>query len=426
MLSHIFGWNAKENCLPLEIVYGSGMRVLLIITGSIAAEKIPDLLHKLKSNGHSITCVLTRAGAEFIIPDSLERLTGNKTYTELFTGDDGKEMGHIRLSREADLVVVAPATADIMAKMAAGLADDLASTLLLATDKPVMIAPAMNVRMWENKAVQRNALILKQDGVLFIGPESGDLACGEEGWGRMSEPKQIADRVEKFFKRKDALKGLKVLVTAGPTIESIDPVRYIANRSSGKQGYAIAESLAAAGAEVTLVTGPTSLPKPHVAKIIEIESASEMLDVALKNLPADIAVMAAAVADWGIKNPAKNKMKNMPELKFTENPDILAEISKNKKKAKLVIGFAAETENLLGNAKKKLLAKKCDWILANNVGSKKVFGSNENKILFIERAHSEQWPEMSKIEVAEKLVEKIINTLGRKNEKYKVISKATA
>jgi len=402
------------------------MRVLLIITGSVAAEKIPDLLHKLKSSGHSVTCVLTSAGAEFITPDSLERLTGNKTYTELFNRNDGKEMGHIRLSREADLVVVAPATADIMAKMAAGLADDLASTLLLATNKPVMIAPAMNVRMWENKAVQRNVAILKQDGICFVGPESGDLACGEEGWGRMSEPKQIAAMIEKFFKKQDVLKDLKILVTAGPTIEPIDPVRYIANRSSGKQGYAIAESLAAAGAEVILVTGPTALPKPQVAKIIEVESAAEMLDACMKNLPADIAIMAAAVADWGIKNPAENKMKNVPELKFAKHPDILAEISKSKKRPKLVIGFAAETENLLGNAKKKLLAKKCDWILANDVGGKKVFGRDENKILFIERSHSEQWPEMSKMEVAEKLIEKIINKMRKKNEKYKVISKATA
>jgi len=403
------------------------MRVLLIITGSIAAEKIPDLLHKLKNNGHSVTCVLTNAGAKFITHGVLERLTGNKTYTELFTGDDGKEMGHIRLSREADLVLVAPATANIMAKMAGGLADDLASTLLLATDKPVMIAPAMNVRMWENKAVQRNAEILKQDRVLFVGPESGDLACGEEGWGRMSEPNQIADTVERFFKKKDMLKGFKALVTAGPTIEAIDPVRYIANRSSGKQGYAIAESLAQAGAEVTLVTGPTSLAKPKLAKIIEIESATEMLDACIKNLPTDIAIMSAAVADWGIKKPAKNKMKKIPELKFAENRDILAEISQHKKRPKLVIGFAAETENLLGNANKKLLAKNCDWILANDVGSKKVFGADENKILFIENsATPEQWPKMGKAQVAEKLVEKIINKMGKKNEKYKVISKATA
>jgi len=402
------------------------MRVLLIITGSIAAVKTPDLIRRLKDTGHEVHCVLTKAGAQFVTPLAIEALSGNKTYTELFSLTDEREMGHIKLSRISDLIVVAPASADIIGKMANGLADDLASSILLAADKPVMVVPAMNVKMWGNKAVQRNIAQLKSDGALFIGPKSGDLACGEEGFGRMAEPEEIFFAIENFHKKKAALKGLRALVTAGPTVEAIDPVRYIANRSSGKQGYAIAESLARAGADVTLLTGPTSLPKPQVAKIIEIESAAEMLDACMKNLPADITVMAAAVADWGIANPRKNKMKRQPELEFTENPDILAEISQGRKRPKLVIGFAAETENLLENAKKKLRAKKCDWILANDVGGKKVFGADENKILFLENSRYEQWPEMSKVEVAEKLVEKIINKIGKKNEKYKVISKTTA
>jgi len=403
----------------------------------------------LKAAGYDVRCVLTAGGAEFVTPLSLEALSQNKSYGALFSLTDELEMGHIRLSRAADLVVVAPASADIMGKMAGGLADDLASTILLATDKPVMIAPAMNVKMWQHPAVQRNAERLRQDGIIFIGPDSGSLACGEEGEGRMAEPAEIFAAIEGFFDSRDsspllrgegregggevlapsplpppwpsplkkgggsgpgALKGLKALVTAGPTFAAIDSVRYIANRSSGKQGYAIAEALSQAGAEVVLVTGPVALSRPNVARIIEVESAAEMYDACMKNLAVDIAVMAAAVADWQVANVPSGKLKKSgggaPQLKFQENPDIL--------KPRLVIGFAAETEKLLENAKKKLQYKKCDWILANDVSLRQVFGKDENQILFVEKNRHEKWPKMSKKEVAEKLVEKIIQKIRNK------------
>ncbi len=394
-------------------------RILLIIGGGIAAYKSLELIRLCRKAGIAVTPILTRAGAEFVTPLSVSGLAGEKVYTDLFDLTDEAEMGHIQLSRVADLVVVAPATADLMAKMAAGLANDLASTALMATDKPVLIAPAMNVRMWQHPATQRNIATLKQDGVLFTGPEEGDMACGEFGPGRMSEPADILAAIERFYGSDQPglphgpLTGHKVVITAGPTHEPIDPVRYIANRSSGKQGYALAEAAIALGAEVALVSGPVHLPVPPGVELIQVETAREMLAAVEGELPCDIAIFCAAVADWRTASDAKQKMKKdgsgkVPSLELTENPDILKTIGHLKKdRPPLVIGFAAETENVIGNAQKKLKAKAADLIVANDVSHEGgVMGGSENTVHLVGKDDVESWDRMSKQEVARKLMDR--------------------
>ncbi len=379
--------------------------------------KAPELIGLLRDRGVEVTCVLTKGGQEFITSLSLASLTGNRVYDSLFSLTDEVEMGHIALSRAHDLLVVAPASADIMAKLANGLADDLASTLLLATDKPVLVAPAMNVKMWEHPATQRNVAQLQQDGVTFIGPGEGALACGEEGQGRMAEPEEIAAEIERYLTFNAMgvpLAGYKALITSGPTIEALDPVRYITNRSSGKQGYAIAAALQALGAEVNLIAGPTSLPDPAGVNVLHVESASEMLDACNKALPVDIAVCAAAVSDWKVAEPAAQKIKKAgqgEDLTFTfmENPDILECISKHQQhRPRLVIGFAAETEHVVAHATKKRKKKGCDWMLANDVSGGKVFNSEQNVVHFISDHDSEEWPKMSKEAVAQTLAQKVL------------------
>ena len=385
--------------------------VLLIIGGGIAAYKTLELIRLLSKLGIGCRCILTRAAEEFVTPLSVASLSGDKVYTDLFSLTDEAEMGHIQLSRSADLVVVAPATADLMSKMASGLASDLATTALLATDKPVMIAPAMNVRMWQHPATQRNLQTLTGDGVMIVGPEDGDMACGEFGPGRLSEPAQIAKSINDFFEPDSAkpLRGRKILVTAGPTHEPIDPVRYIANRSSGKQGYAIADALAALGADVTLISGPTRLDAGPNVTLRAIESAQEMLLACEETLPVDVAVFAAAVADWRVSNEASQKIKKqagaLPDLSLTENPDILATVSgSTSNRPALVIGFAAETENIVENGKAKLRKKGCDWIVANDVSaSTGTFGGEENQVFLLKGASAESWPKQSKKGVAKTL-----------------------
>lgn len=385
--------------------------VLLIIGGGIAAYKTLELIRLLSKLGIGCRCILTRAAEEFVTPLSVASLSGDKVYTDLFSLTDEAEMGHIQLSRSADLVVVAPATADLMSKMASGMASDLATTALLATDKPVMIAPAMNVRMWQHPATQRNLQTLIGDGVMVVGPEDGDMACGEFGPGRLSEPEQIAKSINDFFEPDSAkpLRGRKILVTAGPTHEPIDPVRYIANRSSGKQGYAIADALAALGADVTLISGPTRLDANPNVTLRSVESAQEMLLACEETLPVDVAVFAAAVADWRVNNEASQKIKKqagaLPDLSLTENPDILATVSgSTSNRPALVIGFAAETENIVENGKAKLRKKGCDWIVANDVSvSTGTFGGEENQVFLLKGASAESWPKQSKQSVAKTL-----------------------
>jgi phosphopantothenoylcysteine decarboxylase/phosphopantothenate--cysteine ligase len=399
-------------------------KILLIISGSIAAVKSHDLIRRLRDNGHEVTCVLTHSGEKFVTPLSLSSLSGNKTYTNMFSLDDEVEMGHIQLSRAADLVLVAPASANILAKMGNGLCDDLASTLLLATDKQVMVAPAMNVRMWEHPATVRNVKQIRKDGIRVITPGKGKLACGEEGEGRMAEPEQIVSIIEAYFEGLPEglpLKGKKALVTSGPTVEAIDPVRYIANRSSGKQGYAIAEMLASFGAEVTLVSGPTQLTKPAGVKFVQVESAREMLDSCMKMLPVDIAVCAAAVADWRASEFSDEKIKKGDDdqtFTFMENPDILECISHDSRRPELVIGFAAETGDLEKNAVEKRDRKGCDWILANDVSGGKIFGEDETNIHFVTGEAPEDWGTMSKRKTAHTLANKI----GEYFEEQKVVS----
>jgi phosphopantothenoylcysteine decarboxylase/phosphopantothenate--cysteine ligase len=402
-------------------------RILLIIGGGIAAYKSLELIRLCRKAGIAVTPILTRAGAEFVTPLSVSGLAGEKVYTDLFDLTDEAEMGHIQLSRVADLVVVAPATADLMAKMAAGLANDLASTALMATDKPVLIAPAMNVRMWQHPATQRNIATLKQDGVLFTGPEEGDMACGEFGPGRMSEPADILAAIERFYGSDQPglphgpLTGRKVVITAGPTHEPIDPVRYIANRSSGKQGYALAEAAIGMGAEVALVSGPVHLPVPPGVELIEVETAREMLAAVEGELPCDIAIFCAAVADWRTASDAKQKMKKdgsgkVPSLELTENPDILKTIGHLKKdRPPLVIGFAAETENVIGNAQKKLKAKAADLIVANDVSHEGgVMGGSENTVHLVGKDDVESWDRMSKQEVARKLMDRFASLFNER------------
>ncbi|NND50310.1 MAG: bifunctional phosphopantothenoylcysteine decarboxylase/phosphopantothenate--cysteine ligase CoaBC, partial [Rhizobiales bacterium] len=363
--------------------------------------------------------ILTRAGAQFVTELSLAHLTRDRVHTDLFDIDKEVEMGHIELSRDADLLMVAPATADLMAKMANGHANDLASTALLATDKPVLIAPAMNVRMWHHKAVQRNLARLKADGVHVVGPGEGEMACGEYGLGRLAEPVEIAEAIAALFGgAQGPLAGMSALVTAGPTHEPIDPVRYIANRSSGKQGYAIASALAAAGARTTLIAGPTALVDPPGITTIHVETANQMLDAASEALPADIAVFAAAVADWRAQQAGEQKIKKgkggLTSLKLSENQDILANIGGRKHgRPKLVIGFAAETQNVIANAKAKLVAKGADWILANDVSpASGVMGGERNLVHLVTADGVDSWPEMTKIEVASRLVERLAGVLA--------------
>jgi phosphopantothenoylcysteine decarboxylase/phosphopantothenate--cysteine ligase len=395
----------------------AGKRILLIIGGGIAAYKSLDLIRRLKERGAAVTPVLTRAGTEFVTPLSVSALAGGKVHTDLFDLTDEAEMGHIQLSRVADLIVVAPATADLMAKMAQGRADDLASTLLLATDTPVLIAPAMNVRMWTHPATARNLATLAGDGVRVVGPNEGDMACGEFGPGRMAEPLEIVAAVEAAL-ADGPLRGKHILVTSGPTHEPIDPVRYIANRSSGAQGTAIARALAALGARVTFVTGPASVPPPQGVAVVPVETAQQMLAAVTAALPADAAVFAAAVADWRVDNTSDHKMKKTatgapPALLFAENPDILATVSKGSPRPRLVVGFAAETDDVIIHAEQKRARKGCDWIVANDVRPETgIMGGTDNAVTLISGSGSESWPRMTKDAVARKLAARIAEALA--------------
>jgi phosphopantothenoylcysteine decarboxylase/phosphopantothenate--cysteine ligase len=389
-----------------------GRRILLIISGGIAAYKALDLIRRLKERGARVRCILTAGAQQFITPLSAAALSGEKAYTDLFSLTDESEMGHLRLAQESDLLVVAPASADMLAKMAGGLADDLAATALLATDKPILVAPAMNFRMWEHKATQENLTRLAARGVRQVGPNAGPLAENESGIGRMAEPLEIVAAIEKIFVADAVLSGRRALVTSGPTQEPIDPVRYIANRSSGRQGHAIAAALARLGADCVLVSGPTSEPDPAGVKVVHIETARAMLAACEAALPADIAVCAAAVADWhaeAANSKLKKKAGAPPALKLVENPDILASLSKaGNRRPKLVIGFAAETENVLANAQAKRSKKGCDWILANDVSpARGVFGGETNTIHLVDAAGVEDWPAMSKRDVGDRLARRI-------------------
>ena len=388
-------------------------RVLLIVGGGIAAYKALELTRLLRKAGVGVRPILTKAGAEFVTPLSLSALSEDKVYTELFSLNDEAEMGHIQLSRSADLVVVAPATADLMAKAASGLAGDLASTTLLATDKPVLMAPAMNVRMWEHAATQRNLKQLKADGVLFVGPDEGAMACGEFGPGRMAEPPAIFEAIMTALAGPGArpLAGKRAVITAGPTAEPIDPVRLLTNRSSGKQGYAIASALAALGAEVTLVSGPTALPAPAGVTRVDVETARDMLAACEAALPADIAVCVAAVADWRPELQGTSKIKKgpggPPAISLVENPDILATLSKHKQRPKLVVGFAAETDSVEAHASDKLARKGCDWIVANDVSIEGTMGGDQNAVAIVSKGGIERWDRMAKGEVARRLAARI-------------------
>lgn len=395
----------------------SGKRILLIVGGGIAAFKALDLVRRLRERGASVTPVLTRAGCEFVTPLSLSALCGQKVFTDLFDLTDEAEMGHIELSRAADLVVVAPATADLMAKMAGGHADDLASTLLMATDKRVLIAPAMNVRMWEHASTQRNLATLRGDGIAVVGPNEGDMACGEFGPGRMAEPLEIVDAISVLLSD-GPLQGKRIIVTSGPTHEPIDPVRYIANRSSGAQGTAIARALATLGAEVIFVTGPADIPPPEGMAVVKVQTAQQMLDAVMAAHPADAAVFAAAVADWRVDGASDQKIKKtkggLPTLSFVENPDILATVSRLPEgRPSLVVGFAAETENVIEHASAKRERKGCDWIVANDVSpGTGIMGGAENAVTVIDGNGADAWPRMSKDEVARKLARRIAEALG--------------
>jgi phosphopantothenoylcysteine decarboxylase/phosphopantothenate--cysteine ligase len=391
--------------------------ILLIVGGGIAAFKSLNLVRRLRERGAQVTPVLTKAGAEFVTPLSLSALSASKLYQDLFDLNDEAEMGHIELSRAADLIVVAPATADLMAKMAGGLASDLASTLLLATDKRVLVAPSMNVRMWDHSATQRNLATLKGDGILIVGPNEGDMACGEYGPGRMAEVPEIIAAIDAALSD-GPLKGRHILVTSGPTYEPIDPVRYIANRSSGAQGTAIAKALLALGADVTFVTGPADVPPPMGATVVQVETAKEMLQAVVAAGPADCAVFAAAVADWHVANAGNSKIKKdgmgLPMLHFVENPDILASVSQMKdERPKLVVGFAAETDDVIANATAKRLRKQCDWIVANDVSPQTgIMGGAENAVTLISDEGAESWPRMSKDAVAVQLAARIARALA--------------
>jgi phosphopantothenoylcysteine decarboxylase / phosphopantothenate---cysteine ligase len=399
-----------------------GRRILLIISGGIAAYKSLDLIRRLRERGAAVRCVLTAAAQQFITPLAVAALSEDKAYTDLWSLTDESEMGHLRLSREADLVVVAPATADLLARMAAGMANDLAATTLLATDKTVLVAPAMNVLMWQHPATQANLALLQARGILCVGPNAGALAEGEMGMGRMAEPLEIVAAIEAFFAAgtplmSHQLQGRRALVTSGPTHEPIDPVRYIANRSSGKQGHAIAAALAGLGAETVLVTGPSREPDPPGVRVVRVETAREMLSACEAALPADIAVCAAAVADWRVADAADHKIKKNgtpPALVLTENPDILKTLSApGNRRPALVVGFAAETKDVVRAAREKLARKGCDWILANDVSpASGTFGGDSNTVHLVEAGGVEagiveDWPRLTKREVAERLAQRI-------------------
>jgi phosphopantothenoylcysteine decarboxylase/phosphopantothenate--cysteine ligase len=397
-----------------------GNSVLLIIGGGIAAYKSLELTRRLRERGVTVRTILTDAGAQFVTPLSVSALSGEKTYQNLFSLTDEAEMGHIQLSRAADLVVVAPATADLMAKLAHGHANDLASTALLATDKRVLMAPAMNVRMWNHPATQRNLKRLKDDGVIFVGPGDGEMACGEFGPGRMAEPNEIVAAIDAALAQPGALTGMRALVTAGPTHEPLDPVRFIANRSSGKQGYAIADALARAGAETVLVSGPVEIAPPPRVKLLRVETAREMLAACESVLPVDVAVCAAAVGDWRPEIAANNKIKKAddgaaPALKLTANPDILFTLAHSAKRPALVIGFAAETENVVAHAQAKRARKGCDWIVANDVSpGTGIMGGDSNRVHLITANATENWPLMDKAEVGRRLTARIADVLKGK------------
>ncbi|MGQ9364758.1 bifunctional phosphopantothenoylcysteine decarboxylase/phosphopantothenate--cysteine ligase CoaBC [Azospirillum sp. ST 5-10] len=404
-----------------------GRRILLVIAGGIAAYKCLDLIRRLRERGAAVRAVLTRGGAQFVTPLSVQALTEDTVYQDLWSLTDESQMGHIRLSREADLVVVAPATADLLARMAAGMADDLAATVLLATDKPVLVVPAMNVRMWLHPATQANMALLERRGVRRVGPNVGPMACNEHGPGRMAEPMEIVEAVAAHFAGAPAgsgaappLAGRHALVTSGPTHEPIDPVRYIANRSSGKQGHAIAAALAALGARVTLVSGPTREPDPAGCTVVAVETARQMLEACLGALPADIAVCAAAVADWRVKDAAGQKLKKdaggPPRLELAENPDILATLAGQAaaQRPRLVVGFAAETQDVVEHALAKRARKGCDWIVANDVSPDTgTFGGAENTVHLIRGDAVEHWPTMGKDAVAARLAAAIAAQLER-------------
>lgn len=398
-----------------------GKTVLLIIGGGIAAYKSLELIRRLKERGAAVRVILTHAATQFVTPLSVASLSGEKVFQDLFSLTDESEMGHIQLSRSADLVVVAPATADLMAKLASGHANDLASTALLATDKRVLMAPAMNVRMWNHPANQRNLHTLMADGVLFVGPNDGDMACGEFGPGRMAEPDEIADAVASYFDTDEhALDGVKALVTAGPTQEPLDPVRFIANRSSGKQGYAVAGALARAGASTVLVSGPVELEPPFGVRLLKVTTAREMLAACEASLPADVAVCTAAVADWRPDVAANNKIKKdkdaaAPAIRLVENPDILATLARHRQRPHLLIGFAAETESVVEHATAKRLRKGCDWIVANDVSPHTgIMGGDRNTVHLITADGTESWPELAKTEVGERLSARIAQSLKGK------------
>ncbi|MFN4016272.1 MAG: bifunctional phosphopantothenoylcysteine decarboxylase/phosphopantothenate--cysteine ligase CoaBC [Reyranella sp.] len=391
-----------------------GKRILLIVAGGIAAFKSLDLIRRLRERGASVRCVLTDAGAKFVTPLTLQALSEDRVYGDMFSLTDESEMGHIQLSRDADLLVVAPATADLLARMASGLANDLAATVLLATNKPVLAAPAMNVRMWTHAATVANVETLKKRGVTFVGPNDGAMACNEHGPGRMSEPLEIVDAIEAMLVNDRPLAGRRALVTSGPTREALDPVRFISNHSSGKQGHAIAAALARLGAEVTLVSGPVAVPDPPGVKVVRIESADQMLSACLDAGRLDIAVCAAAVADWKAARPATGKIKKQagappPALELAPNPDILATLAKaGPRRPGLVVGFAAETENVVANAIDKRSRKGCDWIVANDVSpATGTFGGESNTVHLITEAGTEDWPPLGKGDVAARLAGRI-------------------
>ena len=398
-----------------------GKRILLVIAGGIAAYKTLELIRRLREKGASVRCVLTRAAQEFVTPLSVSTLSRERVFTDLFSLTDEHEIGHIRLARDCDLVVVAPATADLITKAALGIADDLASTVLLASDRPLLLAPAMNHVMWNAASTQANVAMLAARGAAIVGPNSGPLAEGESGPGRMAEPQEILAAIDRRLGGPGLLDGVRALVTSGPTHEPIDPVRYIANRSSGKQGHAIAGALAALGARTSLVCGPTRLADPRGVDVVHVETAVEMLEACERALPADVAVCAAAVADWRVARTAAQKIKKTedgvpPVIVLAPNPDILATLARRaERRPGLVIGFAAETEDLIENARAKRLRKGCDWIVANDVSpATGTFGGDANTVHVVEVESVESWPRMGKDEVARRLAERIARALGRR------------
>ncbi len=401
-------------------------RILLIISGGIAAYKCLDLIRRLRERGYGVRTVMTKAAEQFVTPLSVGAISNERVFTDLFNLDDEREIGHIRLARDCDLIVVAPATADLLAKMANGLAADLATSVLLATDKPVLVAPAMNPRMWLNKATQRNVAQLQADGIHFIGPAVGEMAeRGEAGPGRLVEVPELVSKIESVLSRRDQgakpLAGRHVLITSGPTHEPIDPVRYLANRSSGKQGFALAAAAQKLGAEVTLISGPVTIADPFGVNIVRVVTGAEMMEAVTKALPADVAIFAAAVADWRAAKPKSEKLKKTagsepPAIKLAENADILKTIGqRTKDRPELVIGFAAETETVIANAQKKLKSKSCDWIIANDVSPETgVMGGDRNTVHIITREGVESWPQLLKSDIADRLMERIATRIARK------------